>query len=82
MFPLPLDNVWQLKLRSDDSDVHASKNAGPAFYRCSPWLVLYMSLISTAIQLLREALSRCMTYSADTLLCMPVTSFALERHAC
>ena len=59
MFPLPLDNIQQLRLRSDDSDVHASKSAGPAFYRCSHWLVPHMPLISTAAELLRGLLLPC-----------------------
>ena len=43
MFPLPLDNLQRLRLKSDGFDAHASKSAGPAFYRCSPWLLLHIA---------------------------------------
>ena len=81
MFPLPLDNLQQLRLKTDDSDVHASKNAGPAFYRCSPWLCFTCLRYLQPFSCSEKYYFHILTYSADTLLCIPVTSFALGRHA-
>ena len=82
VFPLPLDNLQQLRLNSDDSDVHASKNDGPAFYRCCSWLVLHVLYIFTAYLFLRRILFLYLDIQCTYLTVHAwSTSFALGRHA-